>query len=108
MAKDIWINLPVKDVAKATSFYQEIGFTLNKQAPNHEKMSSFIVGDNKLIVNFFSHDLIESFTSSKITNTDNGNEVLFSIGANSTTEVDEMLQKAETAGGKIYANGGWK
>jgi predicted lactoylglutathione lyase len=108
MAKDIWINLPVNDVAKATAFYQEIGFTLNTQAPNHEKMSCFIVGDNKLIVNFFSHDLLESFSSNKVTNANDGNEVLFSLGANSTAEVDEMLQKAEAAGGKIYANGGWK
>jgi predicted lactoylglutathione lyase len=108
MTKDIWINLPVRDVATSTTFYKEIGFAFNLQAPNHERMSSFIVGENKLIINIFSEDLIESFSANKIADTNLGNEVLFSLGANNTTEVDEMLSLAERAGGKIYAAGGWK
>lgn len=108
MAKDIWINLPVSDVAKATTFFKAIGFKFNEGAPNHDQMSSFIVGDNKLIINLFSNALIERFSANKIADTSVGNEVLFSLGADSDTEVEEMLEKAVAAGGKIYANGGWQ
>lgn len=108
MAKDIWINLPVKDLKSATNFYQAIGFPLNTQAPNSDTMSSFKVGDNNLVINIFPHHLIESFSANHITDTTKSNEVLFSLGANSEQEVDEMLTKAEQAGGTIYAKGGYK
>lgn len=108
MAKDIWINLPVKDLAKSTSFYTSIGFSLNTQAPNSDTMSSFKVGDNELVICFFTEELIESFSANKIADTTSGNEVLFSLGANSEAEVDEMLTRAEKAGGTIYAKGGYK
>lgn len=108
MAKDIWLNLPVSDVAKSTSFYQAIGFKFNTKAPNHDKMSSFIVGDNKLIVNIFSEELIEIFSAHKIADTHKGIEVLFSLGADSKEEVDQRLTEAQAAGATIFAQGGWK
>ena len=108
MAKDIWINLPVTDLQKATIFYEAIGFQLNKQAPKSDTMSSFIVGSNQLIVNFFTNQLIESFGQNKVSDTSKGTEVLFSLGADSEVEVDEMLLKAKHAGATIYANGGYK
>ena len=33
MTKELWINLPVKDVKKSREFFTEIGFTINKNAP---------------------------------------------------------------------------
>ena len=31
MTKQIWLNLPVKDVAKAKDFFWKIGFSFNEQ-----------------------------------------------------------------------------
>lgn len=104
MTNDVWINLPVRDVNKAREFYKKLGgFTLNDQHGG-DHMASFFVGANKLIVNFFIESLFETFTGHKNTNTKQGTEVLFSIGAKSKKEVDEMYDKAIKAGATSYGN----
>ncbi|MES2418445.1 MAG: VOC family protein [Bacteroidota bacterium] len=108
MTKEIWINLPVKDIAKAVDFYTKMGFNLNPHQPITDTMASFFIGEKKVVLMLFKDEVLEEFSANKIADTTKGTEVLFSLDAESTTEVDEMLQKAETAGGKIYANGGEK
>lgn len=56
----------------------------------------------------FRQDVLEGFSGNKVSDTSQGTEVLFSIDAESEAEVDEMLRKAEQAGGTIYAKGGYK
>jgi predicted lactoylglutathione lyase len=108
MTKEIWLNLPVKDIEKSTAFFTKIGFKLNQNAPNNNSMSSFAIGDKNFIVNFFREDIFKSFTAHEISDTEKGCEFLISIDAESEQEVDAILQKAVDAGGKIYAKGGYK
>ena len=51
MIKEIWLNLPVKDVQKTKEFFEKIGFTPNDQYSNPE-MTGFIVGEKKMAVMF--------------------------------------------------------
>ena len=108
MTKDIWINLPVKNINKSVAFFTQMGFTLNERNPITETMASFFIGDRKLVLMLFRDDVLAGFSGNKVADTTVGTEVLFSIDAESPLEVDQMLQKAEDAGGKIYANGGEK
>ncbi len=108
MTKEIWINLPVKDINKAVTFFTKMGFTLNERNPVTETMASFFIGEKKMVLMLFRDDVLSGFSGSNIADTSKGNEVLFSIDAESPQEVDEMLQKAENAGGTIYAKGGEK
>ncbi|MFA6277854.1 MAG: VOC family protein [Pedobacter sp.] len=108
MTKDIWINLPVKNINKSVAFFTQMGFTLNERNPITETMASFFIGDRKLVLMLFRDDVLAGFSGNKVADTTVGTEVLFSIDAESPQEVDQMLQKAEDAGGKIYANGGEK
>ncbi|MBB2147114.1 extradiol dioxygenase [Pedobacter sp. LMG 31464] len=108
MTKDIWINLPVKNINKSVAFFTQMGFTLNEHNPVTETMASFFIGDRKLVLMLFTNDVLAGFSGNKVADTSVGTEVLFSIDAESSQEVDQMLQKAENAGGKIYANGGEK
>ncbi|QSB26687.1 VOC family protein [Flavobacterium sp. CLA17] len=102
MAKQIWLNLPVKNVAKAKDFFWKIGFSFNEQhdTPNSTCM---LVGEGNFVVMLFEDNLFESFSKNKITDTQSSSEVLISIDAESAAEVDELMEKVTKAGGTVFA-----
>jgi len=108
MTKEIWLNLPVKDVKSTTDFFNALGFAVNKNAPQSDTMVSFKIGQKDFIVNFFTMEVFKSFTSFKIAELDNATSCLISIDAESRNEVDEILDRAAEAGAIIYAKGGEK
>ena len=109
MTKEIWVNLPVANVDRSVEFFTKMGFEKNERFPFTETMASFFIGEkSRFVMMLFRNDVLEGFSGNKVSDTSNGTEVLFSIDAESPTEVDEMLQKAEAAGGTIYAQGGEK
>ena len=108
MQNDLWLNLASKDLKKAKEFFIKLGFQMNEQhaAPN---MVSMIVGKNKVVVNLFNEDLFKGFIGGQtITDATASNEILFSIGADSPAEVDQMAARALEAGGKLYGKPGYK
>ena len=111
MTKELWINLPVKDVKKSGEFFTKIGFALNTRFPESEQSTSLFVGTKNIVIMLFAHSVFESFTQNKVADTSRSTEVLFSIDAESREEVDELSEKAQLAGGTLYAapgeNQGW-
>ena len=72
-------------------------------------MVSMFVGNKKTVLNIFSESLFQGFIGGQpITDTRQSNEILFSIGAASPAEVDEMAKKAVEAGGTLYGKPGYK
>lgn len=102
MAGQVWINLPVKDLNKSKAFFTEIGFSLNEGFGNADDQASLVIGDKNVILMLFPESTFQKFTGNNISDTTKGTEVLFSIGAESKEEVDEMVSKAVKAGGTIY------
>ena len=102
MTKQIWLNLPVKDVAKSKDFFWKIGFSFNEQ---HDTPSStcMVVGDSHFVVMLFEESLFTSFSQNKLTDTQSSSEVLISIDAESASEVDELAKKVEEEGGTIFS-----
>ena len=111
MANDIWINLPVKDVTKSKEFFRKLGFSPNPGPGNSDHSASFTIGSKKAVLMLFAEAVFQGFTKNKISDTNTASEVLFSLGAESREEVDGMAEKAEEAGGTIFArpqeNQGW-
>ena len=108
MTKEIWANLPVKNIEKSVAFFKQLGFKPNEKFPFTDTMASFFIGEKNFVMMLFTNDVIEGFCLNPVSDTSKGTEVLFSIDAESRDEVDEMLQKAKDAGGRIYAEGGEK
>ncbi len=108
MTKEIWFNLPVTNIQKSVDFFTKLGFTPNTRFPFTDSMASFFIGEKKVVMMLFINEQIAEFSGNKVADTTLGTEVLFSIDAESPQEVDEMLKKAEDAGGRIYAHGGEK
>jgi predicted lactoylglutathione lyase len=107
MIKQFWINLPVKDTDKSKEFFMKLGFKINEQR-SHKEMLSLFVGDKNVVVNLFTESLFKSFTKNELPDLKKGTEVLFSIDAETTAEVDQLAKKAKDAGGTIYAEPGGK
>lgn len=102
MTKEIWINLPVKDVNKTKEFFSKIGFTPNENQSN-DTMACFTVGEKKMTVLFFDEETLKGFMKTEIADTKAGCEVMISFDAESREEVDETAQKVWDAGGTVFS-----
>jgi predicted lactoylglutathione lyase len=111
MTKELWINLPVKDVKKSREFFTKIGFTQNTHFPETEQMSSIFAGSKNIVIMLCAEAVFQGFTQHKLPDTKQSSEVLFSFDAESREEVDELAEKVKAAGGNVFAqpgdNQGW-
>lgn len=106
MTKDLWINLPSKDLARTRQFYQDIGFKFNPSFPGGDSAVSLLVGNPQIVVMLFPEATFRSFAASPVSDAGTTAEVLLSIGADSREEVDALAAKALAAGGQLYAKPG--
>jgi predicted lactoylglutathione lyase len=100
-AKQIWANLGVKDLERTTAFYTRLGFTPNGAS---EEPTSFRVGDKDFVLHFFLKDILRSNVQVEIADLTYGNEVVFTLSAESKAEVDHWEKVVEQAGGTIITS----
>ncbi|MHC0442124.1 VOC family protein [Flavobacterium sp. 3-210] len=100
MKTKIFLNLAVKDLNKAISFFTEIGFSVNSQFTNEK--GACIVIDENINVMILVEEFYKTFTKKQICDTATTSEVLISISLDSREQVDEMIEKAIKAGGVDY------
>src|SRR5687768_14689683 len=98
--KSIWANLAVSDLERTTKFYTEIGFKSNGSS---NELTSFIVGENEFVINFFIKDTLKTAIKGELADLQQGNEVVFTLGAQSRKEVDNWEKVVSRAGGKIVS-----
>ncbi len=104
--KQIWINLPVKDIKKSKNFYRRIGFRSNPRFEHASHLASFLVGENNIVMMLFPEETFKNFSQNDIADTSKGTEILLNIDAQSKKEVDEMAVTVRKAGGRIFAGPG--
>ena len=103
MTKQLWINLPVKNLQQSIKFFEALGFSFNTKYGNTDHSASLLIGEKNIVVMLFTEQVFESFIRRKIADTTAGTEVLFSIDAESREEVDELAVKVVAAGGNLFA-----
>src|SRR5574341_1896680 len=109
MTRQIFVNLPVKDLNKTIEFFTKLGFTFNPQFTD-DNATCMIIGEN-----IFAMLLVEKFfknfiPTKEICDAKKNTEVLVALSAESRKKVDEMIDKAIAAGGSEYRNAedyGW-
>ncbi len=101
--KQLWLNLPVKDIPKSRQFFRELGFSFHPMHENSDDAAGLIIGESNAMVMLFPESVFQSFTQHELADTKRGTEVLLSIDAESREEVDEMAQRAVQAGGHLFA-----
>lgn len=97
MSRQIFISLPVADLAKSIAFYQTLGFTHNPEYSDHT--GACIVISEAIHVMLLTHARFTSFTPKAICDTKTTTEVLLSLNCTSREEVDGLVAKAVGAGG---------
>jgi uncharacterized protein len=106
MTKDIWINLPVKDIVKSRDFFTKIGFPIHPGHKDSNESVGLMIGEKNVMVMLFPESTFKKFTKNELSNTTQATEVLFSIDAESREEVDELIKKAIQAGGTVFSEPG--
>ncbi len=99
MHSQIFVNLPVRDLARAVDFYTKLGYTFNPQFTD-ENATCMIVGEN-LFVMLLVEKFFRSFTSKDIVDTSRATEVLTCVSCESKAQVDALVAKARAAGAKV-------
>ena len=97
MAKMIFVNLPVSNLARATAFYQAVGAAKNDQFS--DDTASCMVFSETIHAMLLTHDKFRQFTSKKIADAKTSCEVLICISADSRNAIDDLVAKAKSAGG---------
>lgn len=100
MIKQIFVNLPVKDLKRSMDFFGKLGFTFNPQFTN-EKAASMLLGDN-IYVMLLGEEFFKTFTNKNIADASQMTEVINAVSLASKIEVDEMTEKALEAGATKY------
>ena len=98
MTKMIFVNLPVADVARATAFYEAIGFEKNAQFSNEQ--ASMMAWSDTIAVMLLAHDFYSTFTSKPIADTHKLSATLICLSQGSRAEVDAITGAALAAGGR--------
>jgi uncharacterized protein len=99
MAMQTFVNLPVKDLPRATEFFTALGFSFDPQFTD-ENATRMIVSDETsvmLAVEPFFKSFIEP---QDIADTSRSREVVLGLSAESKEQVDDLAEKALAAGGQ--------
>lgn len=97
----IFVNLPVKDVKRTMAFFTEVGFEFNMQFTDEEKAACLVIGDNMFAM-LLVEDYFKTFTKREIVDTDKFAQLTIALSAESREKVDEIVNAAVAAGGKLY------
>lgn len=96
MFRQIFVNLPIKDLARSRAFFEALGLSFNPRFSN-EQGACLEIGEN-----FFAMLLVEpffqGFTKKPISDAHQSTEVLIALSLDSRAEVDAVMAKAITAG----------
>jgi predicted lactoylglutathione lyase len=98
VAKQIFVNLPVKDLGKTIEFFKKLGFEFNPQFTD-ENATCMVVNDN-IFVMLLVEKFFKTFTQKEICDTTKNTEVIIALSTQSREKVDQMLQNVIKAGGK--------
>ena len=99
MATKTFVNLPVKDLPRATEFFTAIGFSFDPQFTDENATRMIISEDTSvmLAVEPFFQGFIEP---QEIADTSRSREVIVGLSAESREQVDDLAEKAVAAGGQ--------
>lgn len=98
MAKMIFVNLPVVDVAKATTFYEAIGFEKNADFSN--EVASSMMWSDTITVMLLGHEFYSTFTDKQIIDAKKQSGALLCLSFDSRDAVDAHTRAAVEAGGR--------
>jgi uncharacterized protein len=102
MLKQIFINLPVADVARATAFYEALG--LEQDARFSGDHASALRWSDSVMVMVMAKEAFAGLTPKPVVDATTGLQLAIALSLDSRAEVDALVEKAAAAGGTIDAS----
>jgi predicted lactoylglutathione lyase len=96
MIKDIYVNLPVRDLAASKKFFESIGFVFDPKFTD-EKAACLVLGEGKYVM-LLSEEFFKSFTTKNVTDTSRSIEAMIACSVDNKDDVDTIVDKALAAG----------
>ena len=97
MAKQIFINLAVKDLQKSMAFYTALGFINNPQFSDDG--GKCMVWSENIFVMILSYEKFASFATKPLADTKSKLAGLFSLSVDSLDQVNHIVNSGLNAGG---------
>ena len=97
MAKQVFINLPVKDLQKSLDFYTALGFSNNPQFS--DDTAKCMVWSENIFVMIMTHEKFNTFATKPLADTKSHLAGLFSLSLDSLDEVNNVVNSGLQAGG---------
>jgi len=96
--RQIFVNLPIKNMERSQAFFKGLGFTFNPQFTN-EQGACMIVSEDHNYVMLLVEPFFKGFTDKPVADATKATEVLICLSCGSRDEVDTLVKKAVAAGG---------
>ena len=101
MSTKIFVNLPVKNLDASKAFFAKLGYSFNPQFT--DATAACMVISDDIYAMLLTETRFKDFTPKVISDAKHATEVLVALSCESRTHVQEMVSKAASAGGHIYA-----
>jgi hypothetical protein len=101
MSQQVFINLPVANLAQSMAFFQALGYAHNPQFT--DETAACIVISDAIFVMLLTHEKFCDFSPKAICDTSQSAEVLICLSCESRQQVQDLVAKALAAGGAMYA-----
>jgi uncharacterized protein len=102
MTKEIWLNLPVKDVEASQAFFTAIGFSPKSEQSSPGERACFQAGRSTVML--FKDAIFKHISGGlEMNDTSTSAQMLISFDAESPEEIDELAQKVKQAGGTVFS-----
>lgn len=99
--REMFVNLPVKDLSKTIDFFKQLGFEFNPQFSD-ENATCMVIGKYNFAM-LLTEPFFKGFTPHhEIADAARSKEVLVAVSLESREAVDNMMKQAIAAGGKEY------
>ncbi|UCM90945.1 VOC family protein [Streptomyces marincola] len=97
MSTKIFVNLPVKDLARSRDFFTALGYSFNPDFSD-ENAACLVISENILAM-LLVEPFFKTFTEKRIVDAHAESEVILALSADSREQVDELVDRALAAGG---------
>jgi len=98
MSRQMFVNLPIKNMEKSQAFFKALGFGFNPQFTN-EQGACMVVSEGHNYVMLLVEPFFQGFTRKPIADATKATEVLVCLSCESREEVDSLVARALAAGG---------
>jgi predicted lactoylglutathione lyase len=97
MTTKIFVNLPVKNLARSTEFFSELGFSFDQRFSD-QNAGCLIISDD-IYAMLVTEPFFRNFTTKELADTSKATEAIVALDVESRRRVDELADRALQSGG---------